>query len=230
MNFFNDFADDDNKDFLLDKFDFRDSEKIADILNDLWGFGKNLKHQKIADGFGKAYLFYCLFESSYAFTLKYKNVPIAFISWKENKNFCKKNLCGKITFFTKLKGIFKCIKYFIPILFCRDFSYQLKAWKAFFDGTKSLKEKLPHSYDAQLVLFISSKDFRGKGLGRKLFEFFAKTLEEHNLHSFFLQTDTECNYKFYDKIGLRKIESKQMSEKNGSMQEDWEIFIYGNEL
>ena len=237
MTFTNDIQNENNTDFLLEAFNFQDSQKIADILNDLWGFGKNLPHQKIADGFGKTYLFYSLFESTYAFTLKYKNVPVAFICWKENKSLdnkknktaTKKNQQGKIKFLQKPLLLLKSIRYAVPILFCKEFYYQIKAWKAFFNGTESLNKELLHPYDAELILFVSSKDFRGKGLGRKLFNFFTQTLEEHKLHSFFLHTDTECSYQFYDKIGLSKLATKTMTEKNGSMQETWQIFIYGTD-
>ena len=210
------------------KFNFSHEKNIAGILNDLWGFGENLKRQKIADGFGKAYLNFCLSQADYAYTILLENQAVAFLCWNEgakNKNTKKE----KINFFKKKFYFFRALHFLIPILFTKEFHYQVKAWQAFLAHTAEQEKELPHSYDAQLLLFINDSKVRGRGLGKKMLNFFEEKLRAHQMSSYFLHTDTECSYAFYDKCGLKRILSKSLSEKNGSMQENWQIFVYANE-
>lgn len=58
---------------------------------------------------------------------------------------------------------------------------------------------------AELELFMVSPNAQGKGVGRTLWNDLYAALAEHNVHAFFLHTDSSCDYGFYDHKGLQKV-------------------------
>ena len=67
---------------------------------------------------------------------------------------------------------------------------------------------------------------RGKGIGKLLFESAILYMKEQNLDSFYLFTDTSCNYGFYEHHGMiRKGEKKCILDMNGKSVE-MNFFIY----
>lgn len=58
--------------------------------------------------------------------------------------------------------------------------------------------------DAELQLFIVSPEARGLGIGRRLFSTFLSHLRDAGARSYYLFTDTGCDYGFYDRHGLTR--------------------------
>lgn len=75
---------------------------------------------------------------------------------------------------------------------------------------KRLINKVNKNYEAELQFFAVDKDFRGFGVGKQLFEIFNNYLTSINAKSFYLYTDTTCNYKFYDNYGLSRRQTKKL--------------------
>lgn len=67
-----------------------------------------------------------------------------------------------------------------------------------------LLKRSKKSYDAELSFFVVDPSYRGLGLGKRLFQCFIQYMKEEKVSNFFLYTDTECNYQFYDKQGMQK--------------------------
>ncbi len=213
--------------FYFKKFNSTHGKKISEILNSLWGFGNNIKHQKTADKFGRAYLYYCLSHSDYAWTLCSGKEIIGITAWRElSKNKIKSS--DKISFVKKNIYFLKAFFNALPIFFVKDFTYQVKAWKTFFKECNLQEKELPCTFDSELILFVNDSKVRGQGTGKLMMEFYKEKLKSHHLETFFLHTDTECNYGFYDRAGLKRKLTKVVNEKNGSLQDRWEIFIYAN--
>ena len=194
-----------------------DARILATIINETWGFSSSAKNQWVAELFGYAYLYYNIAKSSSVIVATLNGVPAGCL--------CIADLRQKNTnIFYLLKAFFKIL----PILFCRELKSQVEGWKKFFKETKNQEKDLTHPYDAEIKLLITGKDFRGKGLGRKLLTTACQYFDKNNISSFFLHTDTECSYKFYEAMGLtclsRKIVDGSASDKFGN---PWEIFIYG---
>ncbi len=74
-------------------------------------------------------------------------------------------------------------------------------------------------YPAELALFVISPDCRGKGpdcrgkgVGKQLYQQFLQYLKKEHLDSFYLYTDTSCNYGFYEHQGMvRRCENNYTS-------------------
>ena len=59
-------------------------------------------------------------------------------------------------------------------------------------------------YDAEVTLFIVSKEARGLGVGKKLFINLMEYFRDSNVNSWYVFTDTDCSYGFYEHVGATK--------------------------
>ncbi|MEQ3613674.1 GNAT family N-acetyltransferase [Mediterraneibacter gnavus] len=71
---------------------------------------------------------------------------------------------------------------------------------------------------------------RGKGIGTALFQSFLDYLREHHLHSFYLYTDTSCNYGFYKHQGMKRRYKKSKSFHIKGQDAKMHFFIYDKHL
>ena len=68
--------------------------------------------------------------------------------------------------------------------------------------------------------------YRGKGIGKQLFQSALDYMKEQKLNTLYLFTDTSCNYEFYEHQGMiRKGEKKQTLNVNGQSAK-MNFFIY----
>ncbi len=66
------------------------------------------------------------------------------------------------------------------------------------------------NYGAEISLFIIDERYRGLNIGRKLLEDAEKQMKRAGVQRYYLFTDTQCNYGFYDHMGL--IRSNELKE------------------
>ena len=91
---------------------------------------------------------------------------------------------------------------------------------------RDLLAACPHRYQGELVFFALREAFRGKGLGRKLFQAAVEYMRAQGIPAFYLFTDTSCNYPFYEHLGLRRVgEMGQVLDANGK-RGDMTFFLY----
>ncbi|MCH4852421.1 GNAT family N-acetyltransferase [Bifidobacterium pseudolongum] len=60
------------------------------------------------------------------------------------------------------------------------------------------------AYRGEIALFVLDGKYRGRGLGKALYDRAEAYLRAHALMPFYLFTDTSCNYRFYERQGLRR--------------------------
>lgn len=84
------------------------------------------------------------------------------------------------------------------------------------------------SFDAELLCLFVDASCQGSGLGRRLLSRFFEWSSARNIRSFVLTTDTDCNYRFYDRCGFKRL--KEQSGCLGIPQNTdtaSRIFVYG---
>ena len=87
-----------------------------------------------------------------------------------------------------------------------------------------------YPYPAELALFVISPDCRGKGVGKQLYQQFLQYLKKEHLDSFYLYTDTSCNYGFYEHQGMvRRCEKEHIFTVN-QKRSKMTFFIYDCEI
>ena len=99
------------------------------------------------------------------------------------------------------------------------------AWGEYTQLAQELEERSVHGIDAELELFVVDPEYRGQGIGKRMFnsmlEFYRKTGTEN----FFLHTDTSCTYQFYERRGMNRIGQLESNIQSGDI-DGIDMFIY----
>ena len=78
-----------------------------------------------------------------------------------------------------------------------------------FANMERVDEELRKTYakdiPGEIVLMILSERFRGMGIGKTMFNLACRYFCTNGVDRFFLYTDTDCNYGFYDAMGAEKL-------------------------
>lgn len=97
-----------------------------------------------------------------------------------------------------------------------------------------------HAYDGEIVLFIVDPALQGQGVGKHLFDWLLDQFKANNVEHYFLYTDTDCDYQFYDNAQLtrRKVvdmephtpqEDAQVHNEEDRLDDHLHAFLYDNE-
>jgi GNAT superfamily N-acetyltransferase len=88
---------------------------------------------------------------------------------------------------------------------------------------------------SELNLLMVDPDIKGLGIGGRLFDLMRRELSAEGAKGFFLMTDDECDFTFYDHKGLSRLESygSRTVPSAGGKGREVElpgIYIYGQEF
>lgn len=95
---------------------------------------------------------------------------------------------------------------------------------------QQLLEEKKKDYPAELALFAVSESCRGKGIGKILFQSALDYMKEEDLASFYLFTDTSCNYGFYEHQGMKRQAEKKHTFDIKGQYANMNFFIYDYQL
>ncbi len=98
-----------------------------------------------------------------------------------------------------------------------------KVWDKLLKDTKK-------KFDAELSIFITHSRYRGLGLGKKLMENFEDLLRQKGLVNYYLFSDTESNYGFYEHMGFWKEAEKTIKTGDADKSFDITLFVYSKTL
>lgn len=74
--------------------------------------------------------------------------------------------------------------------------------------TRRLYDQHRSHTEAEVVLFIVDESVRGQGVGKSLWLAMLDLLDQAGVKRYFLYTDTDCNYMFYEYRGMLRIEER----------------------
>ena len=103
------------------------------------------------------------------------------------------------------------------------------AWGEYTKIAKDLEERVAGGIDAEAELFIVAPEYRGQGIGKKMFRSMVQFFKMTGTKTFFLHTDTACTYQFYDRIGMKRIGSQETDIKSGDI-DGIEMYIYAADV
>lgn len=81
------------------------------------------------------------------------------------------------------------------------------------------------NFDGELAFFVVDGNQRGSGVGKQLYQQFLDYMTSENLKTFFLFTDTTCNYGFYEHQGLKRLAEETLDLPQ--LQENMHFYLYG---
>lgn len=76
---------------------------------------------------------------------------------------------------------------------------------------EQLIQKCQINFDAALNFLILNKSYKNKGIGSSLYQVFLDYLFTNKAKNFYVLTDDNSNYQFYEKKGLKRIASQKFS-------------------
>lgn len=91
---------------------------------------------------------------------------------------------------------------------------------------RELRAEVGTALNNEITLFAVAEAIRGRGVGRHLFEDALGYLRSQGQRTFFLYTDTECSYGFYDSRGLTRAATRDISMTLAGRPYDLQVFLY----
>ncbi len=185
------------------------------LLSNEWDLGKKASH---AEGNICAwiYLFDCLAESETIIKYKEDKKLIGFCGYSKNnshKHLIKKNFYKFIK-----KRLYKSPKI-----------KNLEALKQYEINYNYTPSNLQNYFDGEVSILIVDKEYRGKNIGKKLLTDTFELAKKDNMKNLQILTDESCNYKFYEKLGCKKVLETKIRNKNTNQIIEM-AFIYEKKL
>lgn len=103
------------------------------------------------------------------------------------------------------------------------------AWGEYTQLAQELEERTVNGIDAELELFVVDPEYRGQGIGKRMFRSMIDFYKKTGTQNFFLHTDTSCTYQFYERRGMSRIGQLESTIKSGDV-DGIDMFIYAAEV
>ena len=96
----------------------------------------------------------------------------------------------------------------------------INTFKAEREVYDQMSEQVDQDFDASIEYIVVSSQARGQGIGKSLIFHSIKEFIEKECHNFYLYTDSDCNYKFYDYLDFDQIAQThiELPSKEGKRQ------------
>lgn len=173
---------------------FSEHTQIVDMLYNEWDLGKESSKAK-----GKIcawiYWFEILKEAEQIVIEKENNKVIGvcgYSKWNSKKHYIRK----------KYYAILRNILMNSPLIKDKEAIYKYNA------DYDYLPEELKGYFDGEITILIVDKAYRGRNVGKKLTNKIFELANNDNMRNLQILSDESCNYKFYEKLGCKKVYEK----------------------
>lgn len=193
-----------------------DFQAIKNMIREAWKYDA-FATPKTADKMAAVFLNSCLANQTYTQVALLDNVPVGVIMGKNMKTFRK-------SFFRLLRRNFSIF----DLLRRKEGRTVSKIFGSVDGIDKELLKTSQIQYKGELAFFAVDKKHRGYGIGKQLFSKWNTHAKKESIRTYYLFTDTSCNYGFYEHQGMRRRCEKHhtfnVNEQTGHMT----FFIYDN--
>ena len=109
----------------------------------------------------------------------------------------------------------KSVKYLLPqlvagisLFISREGRKIANTFNGISELDKNLLSERNKEFDGEIAFFAVNEKYRGTGIGKSLFKMAIDYFKSEKVESFYLYTDSSCNYGFYEHQGLVKCGEK----------------------
>ena len=191
-----------------------DLPALQDVIRKTWNYDK-FATPKTARKLAKVYLASCLTNQTYTQVAEVDGIPVGLILGKNKE---KHHCLGKY----RLRQISALCSLFTT----KEGRNILSFYKHVDDIDRQLLKQCDKNYKGEIALFALSPEYRGLGIGKKLFHSLLAYMKRESIAEFYLYTDTSCNFGFYEHQGMvRQQQYKRPVEINGQKAE-LEFYLY----
>ena len=183
----------------------QDLPEIKGLLYETWiepDFGDN---EKVADKMSMIFLYELLIRHTYSKVAVYEEKVIGVILGRSDNTY-------KLRY--NLKYLLKTIFHASSLFLTKDGRKAIKEGNKEGEADKQLYDKVKDHTNGELVLFAMDKNMKGMGIGKKLLNDFYSYMKKENVDTFYLFTDSKCDYSFYDYNGFEKKDEKEVVFNN----------------
>lgn len=194
----------------------QDYPKIEEFIGKTWNF-QRFCGEATARKLAQYYLSSCLVEQTFTKVATIDDQPIGIIMGNHIQQHK-----------TPLKYRLRLIKSFIQLLFTKEGLKIMSAFKDIANIDEVLLKESPYVYDAELTFFAVDETCRGLGVGKQLHELFLDYLKNEGLTTYYLFTDTDCNFGFYESRGIKRRNEHQHQFNIDHVSLDVDFYLYDN--
>ncbi|MFC7330885.1 GNAT family N-acetyltransferase [Marinactinospora rubrisoli] len=106
----------------------------------------------------------------------------------------------------------------------------LAQYAKFHDVYRKLRHGASAPLTDELTLFAVDASTRGTGVGKNLYQNYLRHLRDHGRKDFYLYTDSLCSYGFYERRGMTRVASEDMTIRLDGNTEKLGVFLYAGEV
>lgn len=199
---------------ILRTFQKEDASFLEEIIRKIWHYD-DFCSPKTAGRLAKIFLCSCLTNQTFSRVAILNGKPVGIILGK----YCAIHKCPPSLRARQISSI-------ISLLISHEGRKTSKIFQDVDGIDKELLKECGTSYPAELALLAVDPECRGKGIGKILFQSFLDYLKKYQLSSFYLYTDTSCNYGFYEHQGMIRRREKPKSFHIKGQDVTMRFFIY----
>jgi len=193
-----------------------DYPKIIEILNDTWFIKDYPNNPDIAYKVSEIFLYQNLCKHSFSNIAVYNNDVCGVILARSDKSY---------SFIKNIKYLFKFISKCISLGTLKEGKKILKEEQLPSKAQKRMLNKIGKT-SGELVLFVLKDNIKGMGIGRKLLDSVYEYMNEEGVKNFYVLTDSNCDYSFYDHNGFTEAEKETITR----MDKNETYFVYTKEM
>jgi len=204
----------------LRSFRFTDLPKCYEIVVLSFGVPERISPRNLADFLAKLYVESSVIESSKAFGLEVDGEVVGFLFGR---------LPNEPLFRGRYSGFFGKLAMIGELLFLKGVSLVSK-WTWLKNGIEHDRRSPDLDTKCEVVLFAISPAAQGLGGGRLLLEAFIDHCVTNGQSDLYLETDTSSNFRFYEHLGFKHIDSFNSPIAAAFSGGSGETFVYHKAL
>ncbi|MEO2190383.1 GNAT family N-acetyltransferase [[Clostridium] innocuum] len=190
----------------------QDIPVLEDVIRKTWHYDE-FATPKTARKLAKVYLASCLTNQTYTRVAEVNGVPAGLILGKNiEKHHCPLKY--------RLHQIFALC----GLMISKEGRGILNFYKSVNDIDSQLLKQCNKDYKGEIALFALSPEYRGLGIGKKLFQCLLAYMKSQSISDFYLYTDTSCNFGFYEHQGM--IRQQQYKHLLNAKEKKIEVEFY----
>lgn len=191
-----------------------DFPALEKIIRKIW-YDEEFEQPTTAEKMSKAFFSSCLTNYTFSRVAVDKGVPIGIILVKNQaKHKCPVNLRVQ-----QIKDV-------TSLFLSKEGRKLARVYGQSSRIDRELLEECGIDYPAEISLFAVDPAYRGKGIGKELFQEGLAYIEQEALDTFYLFTDTSCNFGFYEHQGMKRRCEKEHTFTVDGQKETMDFYIY----
>jgi ribosomal protein S18 acetylase RimI-like enzyme len=194
-----------------------DSSYLEDIIRKTWQYDMFCS-EKVAKQMATIYLATCLAEQTYTRVALIGNKPVGIIM---AKNIAKHN--------KSIKHLWNQCMCAVPLYLSKEGRATAKIFTEINALNLKILKQTNKNYDGEIAFFAISKECRGMGIGKSLFNMALEYLKEEKVKSYYLYTDSTCNYGFYEHQGMVRC-NEATHDMPFKMKKEMKLYLYEGDI